>query len=77
MRNAEDDFDFDFEEGIDCQRTREFRDGDTYYPITGMQPTRVDIVEQIFTPEREARVLDHQKRIQKELRKKELKKGKR
>lgn len=71
MRNFEvTEFDFNFEEGIKSEGTKNLRNGDTYLPITGMQPTRrTDVVEQVFTSEREARVIAHQKRIQKGLRK--------
>ena len=63
MRDFETDFDFDFEfeVGVRCNRTRDFR-GDAY-------STLVMGGKQVFTPEREARVIAHQKRIQKELRK--------
>ena len=62
MRNFEEtDFDFDFEEGIKINRTRDFRiEGD--YQILSIGG------EEVFTPERKARVLAHQKRIQKGLR---------
>jgi len=61
MRDFETDFDFDFGEGLGCSRMRSFRGGDVYHPLTIGG-------EQVFTPEREARVQAHQKRIQSELR---------
>lgn len=67
MRDFEKDFDFNFEEGVICQRARDFRNGDDYRTVTGMQKSRIIGVEQIFTPEREARVQAHCKRVQAEL----------
>jgi len=64
MRDFETDFDFG--EGLVCNRTRDLRDGDDYYTLSGFQPTTVGI-EQVFTPEREARVQAHCKRVQAEL----------
>ncbi len=65
MRNWE--IDFDFEEGAGCGRTRDFRGGDDCFAVSGKQESRIVGVEQIFTPEREARIREHCKRIQTEL----------
>jgi len=67
MRDFEKDFDFDFEEGVKCRRTRDLRNGDDCHTLSGMQESRIAGVEQVFTPEREARIKAHCKRIQKEL----------
>ena len=57
MRSFEMDFDFDFEEGVGCRRTKGFRGGDDYLAL-------VIGGKQVFTLEREARVQAHCKRIQ-------------
>lgn len=63
MRNFEiTHFDFNFEEGVDCQRTKSFRDGDVYNPLVfGSEEDRLD------DSERQLRILNHQKRVQAEL----------
>lgn len=61
MRDFEMDFDFDFEVGVNCRGTRNFRGDDIY-------PTLVMGGAQVFTFEREERVKAHCKRIQSALR---------
>ena len=60
MRNFEEYFDFDFRKGVMINRTRDFRSGDSYRTITLGQ-------KEFGGPEREARILAHQKRVQKEM----------
>jgi len=61
MRDFETDFDFNFGEGLGCNRMRSFRGGDVYHSLTIGG-------EQVFTPEREVRIQAHCKRVQRELR---------
>ena len=73
MRSFEMDFDFDFEEGVGCRRTKGFRGGDDCHTLSGMHKSRIYSVEieysqeRIFTSERETRVQAHCKRVQAEL----------
>jgi len=62
MRNFEEDFDFEFRRGIAVNRTRDFRDGDVYKTMTIGSG-----VAEVFNPEREARIIAHQKRVQSEM----------
>ena len=60
MRTFETDFNFEFEEGVRCRRTVQFR-------IDECPSLSIGTVALMSSPGREARIIAHQERIQKGL----------
>ena len=62
MRNFEEDFDFDFEQGVTSNKPRDFRGGDVYKSVDfGSEEKRLN------DPKLQTRIQTHQERVRREL----------